>query len=652
MTDVPDAIDRYSDVELWGVTPSSVLAANHALTGASETGETDWTLLRQQYELWMLRTNYQPSWETYRAFLSDLAQVWLERPLHQAAVFVHPDQYSQFITGSLYHNGSDGIIRLLNWACQQYNPETPENQIVIGRQEVSQFADQSDIRILASINAVTYTPEGYVFDPTTIQALTAGLHSDRSQAAWALLERCVERMVVDASDTVIRELLSTLEFPVPDDPPAETAGSIPIYVLSRSLEPLIDDLFGKELTEAIDEIQERIEMRIESLEESLRVDFVTAEQVQNVSWPLSETGAAVCAVASQRGLPVATDWVRATEGADDIFAVHARLQDAGFEVNLRDRLLSFDEAYATPIAPKPALEEYQTWLDQEIETLQDQHRILATVSREVRQLTEKHRSELVEQSMLHLDQCDVRPTTFVYTMLDPERLKQYSVEKYVGESSHLEDEMRRIREWRNDEPLDARPYSSVLPEVISYPLEHESAKPELRIMSPWFNFALQDYVALFNRLLENGVQIKMLFRLPTAQEWSRMQSRFFERIGDTHGNLQLRTYSRYKKYREHSELADIEDSDDEYLDEFGVHAKMYIAGDRTDGALLIGSANLVENSLHFNPEVGIHSYDPNLIETAQSYFDLIWQLAQVDKIPEKVMFGEVPFKFYPKAYEP
>ena len=652
MTDVPDAIDRYSDVELWGVTPSSILAANYILTDASKSGEADWTLLRQQYDLWMLRTNYQPSWETYRAFLSDLVQTWLEQPLHQAAVFVDPDQYSQFITGSLYHNGSDGIIRLLNWACQQYDPEISENQIMIGQQEVSQFADQSDIRILASIDAVTYTPEGYVFDPTTIETLTAGLHSDRSQAAWALLERCVERMTVDAPDTVIRKLLSALDFPVPDDPPADTAGSIPIYVLSRSLEPLVIDLFDEELTRAIYEIQNQIGTQIESLEDSLRVDFITADQVRDVSWPLSDTGAAVCAIASQRGLPVVADWVRSTEGADDIFAVHARLQDAGVDVTLCDRLLSFNEAYATPIAPKPALEEYQTWLDREIETLRDQHRMLAAVSREVGRLTERHRSELVDQSMKQLDQCDVRPTTFVYTMLDPERLKQYSVERYAGESSHLEDEIRWIRQWRDDEPLDARPYASVLPEVISYPLEHESAKPELQIMSPWFNFALQDYVALFNRLLENGVQVKMLFRLPTYQEWNRMQSRFFERIGETHGNLQLRTYTRYREYREHSELADIEDSDDGYLDEFGVHAKMYIAGDQADGTLLTGSANLVENSLHFNPEVGIHTYDPNLIETARAYFDLVWRLTEADKIPEKVMFGEVPFKFYPKVYEP
>ena len=652
MTDVPDAIDRYSDVELWGVTPSSVLAANNALTGASEPGETDWTLLRQQYDLWVLRTNYQPSWETYRAFLSDIAQTWLERPLHQAAVFVSPDQYSQFITGSLYHNGSDGIIRLLNWACQQYDPETPGKPIRIGRQEVSQFADQSDIRVLASIGAVTYTTEGYVFDLATIEALTAGLHSDRSQAAWALLERCMDRMAIDAADTVIRELLSALELPVPDDPPGDTAGSIPIYVLSRSLEPLVANLFSEELTEAVREIQDRVDTRIESLAESNRVDFVAADQMLDVTWPLSKTGAAVCAVASQRGLPVAADWVRATEGMDDIFAVHARLQDAGVDVILRDRLLSFNEAYATPVDPKSALKEYQAWLDQEIETLQDQHRMLAAVSREVRRLMETHRSELVEQSMGLLDQCDVRPTTFVYTMLDPDRLKQYSVDKYVGESSHLEDELRWIRQWRDDEPLDARPYASVLPEVISYPLERESAKPELRIMSPWFNFALQDYVGLFNRLLENGVQIKMLFRLPTYQEWNRMQSRFFERIGETHDNLQLRTYTRYREYREHSELADIEDKEDEYLNEFGIHAKMYIAGDQADGALLTGSANLVENSLHFNPEVGIHTHDPNLISTARSYFDVVWRLAEADKIPEKVMFGEIPFKFYSKVYEP
>ena len=652
MTDVPDVIDRYSDVELWGVTPSSVLAANYALTDDSRMGDRDWTLLRQQYDLWVLRTNYQPPWETYREFVSRLAQTWLDRPLHRAAVFVDPSQYSQFVTGCLYHNGSDGIIRLLNWACQQYDPEIPNSRIVIGRQEVSQFADQMDIRVLASIDAVTYTPDGYVFDPATIEALTAGLHSDRSQAAWALLERFTERMTVDTSETVIRKVLFALEFPIPDDLPADTAGSIPIYVLSQSLKPLVSALFSEELREAIREIQERVDTRIKNLEESLRVDFVAAEEVVNVSWPLSETGAAVCAIASQRGLPVAADWVKATEGMNDISTVHAQLQDAGVDVTLRDRLLTFDEAYATPTASKSALEEYQTWLDQEIAAKQDQHRALTTVDREVGRLSERHRAELVEQSMKQLDQCNVRPTTFVYTLLDPDRLKQYSVDKYVGDSKHLEDEMQWIRQWRNNEPVDSRSYANVVPEVISYPLEHNTTEPELRIMSPWFNFALQDYVALFNRLLENGVQVKMLFRLPTFQEWNRLQTRFFERIGDTNGNLELRTYTRYREHREHSELAEIEDSDDEYLNEFGIHGKMFIAGDQADGALLTGSANLVENSLHFNPEVGIHTYDPNLIETARSYFDVVWRLAEADKIPEKVMFGEVPFKFYPKVYEP
>jgi hypothetical protein len=652
MTVVPEAIDRFSDVELWGVTPSSVLAANHALSDASCTDEIDWSLLRRHYDLWVFRTNYQPPWKSYRDFLSQLAQTWLDGPVRQAVVFVEPHQYSQFITGCLYHNGSDGIIRLLNWASQQYDPEAPDDRIMIERQDVPQFADRSDIRVLTSVEAVTYTSEGYVFDPGIIEALTAGLHSDRSQAAWALLERCMQRMAVEASDTIIRELLSVLEFPIPEDQPADPAGSIPIYVLSQSLEPLIDDLFTEEVSDAVCAIQEQVDARIASLKESLRVDFETAEQVREVSWPLSETGAAVCAIASQRGLPVAADWMVATEGLDDIFLVHAALQDAGIDVTLCDRLLTFNEAYATPVAPKSALEAYQAWLDQEIETLREQRRMLAAVGREVGRLSEVHRSDLVDLSIDHLDQCDVRPTTFVYTMLDPDRLKQYSEEKYVGESKHLEDEMHWIRQWREDEPLDARPYASVLPEVISYPLEHESAKQALRIISPWFNFALQDYVALFNRLLENGVQVKMLYRLPTHQEWGRMQTRFFERIGETHGNLELRTYTRYREYRPHSELADIGESDDEYLDEFGVHAKMYIAGDRTDGALLTGSANLVENSLHFNPEVGIHTYNPNLIETSKSYFDLVWRLAEVDKIPEKVMFGEVPFRFYPKVYEP
>lgn len=459
MIQVPDAINRYSEVDLWGVTPTSILAANHVLSEPSNPVEAEWSLLRRHYDLWVLRTNYQPPWTVYRDFIADLTKHLLEGPVKQTAIFVDPDQYRQFIAGCLYHNGSDGVIRLLNWAIQQYDPDTPDARIRIHRQDISQYAKQSDIRILTAIQAVAYTSTGYNFDPTVIKSLASGLGRDRGSAATSLLARILGRLGVDAPKDVIPELLAALDYPIPDELTTRPAGNIPIYVLHHSLEPLVNDLFTTTLSQAINDLQDSVANQYASLEEVRRVDFVPSDGASEVPWPLSDQGAAVCAVMSQRGVPVAADWLVEVEADEDIFALHARLQDAGFAVTLQNRLLRFDEAYRAPTPPEQALEEYQAWLDQRTTALRSRSWVLADLENRIERVAEIHRLEITGQSMAVLDEYEISPTTFVYSMLDPDRLKQYSEDRYVGESDHLVDELHWIREWRKEAPVDARPYS-------------------------------------------------------------------------------------------------------------------------------------------------------------------------------------------------
>lgn len=166
------------------------------------------------------------------------------------------------------------------------------------------------------------------------------------------------------------------------------------------------------------------------------------------------------------------------------------------------------------------------------------------------------------------------------------------------------------------------------------------------------NFAIQDYTSTFRHLIEHDVTIRMLFRLPSPRGWNNLKKYLLNRLGETQGNLELRTYTRFKEFHDHPEIEGIKESDENYVGETGIHAKLFIAGGPTDGSLVTGSANLMENSFFYNSEAGLQTQDPNVIETAIEYFDLIWDIVEPDRIDESVFTEKTKFSFYPKVYRP
>jgi phosphatidylserine/phosphatidylglycerophosphate/cardiolipin synthase-like enzyme len=171
-------------------------------------------------------------------------------------------------------------------------------------------------------------------------------------------------------------------------------------------------------------------------------------------------------------------------------------------------------------------------------------------------------------------------------------------------------------------------------------------------MSPWMNFAVQDYTSTFRHLIEHDVTIRLLFRLPSPRGWNNLKQNLLTRLGDTGGNLELRTYTRFKQFRNHTELKEIGKDDKNYVGETGIHAKLFIAGGAEDGSVVAGSANLMENSFFYNPEAGLQTHDPNVVKTAINYYDLIWKLSEPDRIDESVFTNKTNFTFYPKVYKP
>jgi len=371
--------------------------------------------------------------------------------------------------------------------------------------------------------------------------------------------------------------------------------------------------------------------------------------VTPVEWPLPKAAAVVCATASQQDRPVVVDYL-VEQLEEDRFTIHTRLRDAGLDVTLENGLLQFEDSYSAPSSAEEPVTEYRRWVTEQLTDLNTKAQGLAEFERRLSEGWTRQRQELLESIVHRLDDFRVSPTTFVFSMLDPNYLDDYQVGQYVGDSALLEDEVRHIKNWRDEQPSDAETFSSMVSKVCHYPLHDAETEPILRIMSPWMNFAVQDYTSTFRHLLENDVTIRLLFRLPSPRGWNNLKQNLLTRLGDTKGNLELRTYTRFKEFHDHTELKKIEEDDENYVGETGIHAKLFIAGSPEDGSVVAGSANLMENSFFYNPEAGLQTHDPNVLETTIDYYDFIWGLSEPDRIDESVFTGKTNFTFYPKVY--
>ncbi len=643
--EIPDAIDEYDTHVLWGISPHSLLLSNIYRQKNSSQARA---ALRRAYDIEIVRTNYEVGWETYHGFLTSLCETWFVDPVGPAAVFTDSNTAKQYVAGAVYST-SGGAMRCLRQGVDQHLHVDQDDSVVIPARDLKTVSNQDDIRLLRSLGIIQRTTQGYEFDKEVLEALRLGETYSQSQAAWALSDRLCAQVGVD-QPAVNESLLQSVGIDIPEDRPKRSAASVPLYVTRDDLTTFVETIFSDGFEATIQDIREGITAERTHILEALRFGTSTSSTT-TVDWPLPDEAAVVCATASQQGRPVVVDYLIELLG-EDRFTIHTRLRDAGLDVTLENGLLRFDDAIQAPTGEEDPINTYQQWLSTRISELRASEQGLGELANRLSGAWDRQRQSLLEAIIQQLDGFRVSPTTFVFSMLDPNYLDDYQIEQYVGDSSLLQDEVNRIKSWRDNQPSDAETFSSVVTEVCHYPIQDTDTEPILRIMSPWTNFAIQDYTAMFRQLLENDVTIQLLFRLPSSRGWNNLKNDLLTRLGDTKGNLELRTYTRFKKFHDHTELKKIEESDDNYVGETGIHAKLFLAGSPSDGALVAGSANLMENSFFYNPEVGIKTQDPNVIETAIDYFDLIWDIAEPDRIDESVFTGKTNFTFYPKVYRP
>lgn len=651
-TDLPDVLEEHTTGRYWGISPESLLLYNNAtVTQADEA----WADLRRYYDLTVYVTNHAVTWETYTDALGKIVDEWFDSQTQLLAQHATPATAQQFVLGAAYE-AEGGVMRLLRTA-QEYDEDGEgDSAVLLARRDAKSIADEQDINLLRSLGALRATMDGYEID----RAIARTLHGSRgltyAEACWAILARICGAHQLSDPDVVVPRLLEGFGVDPPDSGPTTVQGSLPVYAGDDRVTAFVDDLFDEEATAVFAEIERRHTGRADQLCEATGLRQAETP-VETPTWPFDDRAAAVCAVASQHRLPVATKWLLDEDGSKDKFDLHRELADAGFEVSLEEDLLVFDEPYSGPTAPD-AISAYENY----VETERARARSIVAAARQLSGHLDDswpdQRAGLLASATHRLDDITTAPIEFVFSMFDPRHhADEYEIEQYVGDSPHLEDEVKRIREWRTNQPHDAVTFVEAVREVCARPLEDDQVSPRLRVMTPWLNYIVKEYTALFHRLLENGVEVQLLFRLPDPGEWNNLKQEFLTRIGETHGNLDLRTYTRYKTFKDHTQLrkhkrGELDDEGDSYVSETGIHAKLFIAGEPENGAALAGSANLMENSFYYNPEAGLHTRHPEVIQTATDYFDLIWDLAEPDAIDESVYTGKTNFEFYPKVYRP
>lgn len=646
---LPSDLASHDGPGYWGITPEAIALATNAYRTEDEEA---WDALERYYDIQILLTNHQPEKKAFDSALETICDKWFPSPLDKTLMFATPQTVTSIVAGAAYYDTPSGVANVIIRGQDLLDRTDANDPLSMSRRDLHGYAEtESSKRLLRSLNVIRAVPSGYELNRSLITSISTAANKSHKEAAYSLVARIIGGLGIEVEHSLVNSLLEQLNVTPPETPPSKEKGALSILVRDNSLEKLVDTLFSTEFEEILKNLSTEANRTRNQLLKTRRLASSQKSEPTSANWPLQSDTAGVCGLASRQRLPVAAGWLASRENCSEL-ELAKRLANHNFDIRYDDGLLHFDRAYEAPEIDHKVLDDYNDWIGSRLTKINRRQQIVEQLSAQPRSIWETQRHRLLESVLQELDTFTVSPTRFVYTIFDPEfHTDSSDIDKYIGESPELEHEVNQIRYWKRNRPHDAASFADIIPEVLNYPLENSDAAPVVRIMTPWTNFAVKEYVGLFKRLIENNIRIQLLFRLPESYAWSNLKDDMLAKIGDTEGRLELRTYTRYKQYRDHTELRELENKE-ETLSETGIHAKLFVAGDESNGTVLAGSANLMENSFYYNSEAGIQTQNPNVVETAIDYFDLVWDLAVHDRIPEDAYTGDTEFRYYPSVYRP
>lgn len=227
-----------------------------------------------------------------------------------------------------------------------------------------------------------------------------------------------------------------------------------------------------------------------------------------------------------------------------------------------------------------------------------------------------------------LNDGDVAPAYFTYTLVDPDALGEKKMDDYVGDSRGLGRERARLERWHEERSSGLRSYTAMTDRLFSLGLERELDDRVLRVMTPFDDDTFNEYVAQIRRLLERGFELRLLTRhTKKPWEWRRLQRNLLSEIKEHRDRVTVRTYSRFKEQQRVTSDMDFRD-----IGEFGIHGKVQTIGHAEEGAALLGSANFMENSYDWNPECGVYTERTQFVDAAIEFFDIVWDISESDEL--------------------
>jgi hypothetical protein len=238
---------------------------------------------------------------------------------------------------------------------------------------------------------------------------------------------------------------------------------------------------------------------------------------------------------------------------------------------------------------------------------------------------------------------------FVYSFIDPKNdLAKQERKDFIGDRSKLQEEVNTINRKLNDSRVsnypvslnESKKISKALGEIIDFA---ETNDQDLRIMSPWIDDSSQSFISSLRKAIESGVKVKILMRNGNRYDWRRLTKNFLEKLGEDEENVEIRTYTRFKSDKSKQKIKQDLKEDNQLRDIFGIHGKIYMAGDGKTGMACISSANLMENSLRWNAEAGVLTTSSNVIQPAKEFFDMIWELSETVN-PKNITYEDTEFR--------
>ncbi|TKX87599.1 hypothetical protein EXE43_02345 [Halorubrum sp. SS5] len=289
-------------------------------------------------------------------------------------------------------------------------------------------------------------------------------------------------------------------------------------------------------------------------------------------------------------------------------------------------------------------EEYTTHLVDRCAAIQRRMETLSRAS--VTTLSPVASDAIVAQDYASLSDGDVAPAYFTYTLVDPDALGEKKMDDYVGDSRGLGRERARLRRWHEHRPAGMRSYTAMTDRLFSLGLERDLDDKVLRIMTPFDDDTFNEYVSQIRRLLDQGFELRLLTRhTKEPWEWRRLQQNLLSEIKKHREQITIRSYSRFKQHQRVTPDMNFRD-----LGEFGIHGKVQTIGRPEEGAVLLGSANFMENSYDWNPECGVYTERTQFVDAALEFFDIVWELAESDELSTERLQGVPNRQLVPTYY--